>query len=63
MILFTKNDFIYKMWCVMGVGENREKNSPFGFPPIPLLRYGGRLFFSVKEHWKQAGPTLNGRGI
>ena len=57
------NDFIYKMLYVGDGRKNLEmKNSPFGCSPIPLLRYGGRLFSGVRERWKQAGPTLSGRG-
>ncbi len=51
MILLTKHDFIYKMLCVGGGRKKPEKikNSPFGCPPIPLLRYGGQPFSGVRE--------------
>ena len=48
---------------MLGMGEKtlKRKNSPFGCPPIPLLRYAGWLLSGVRERWKQAGPTLSGR--
>ena len=30
--------------------KNQGKSFPFGWPPIPLLRYRDRLFFMVSEN-------------
>ena len=45
------------------MGEKALKRSPFGYPPIPHLRYGNWLFSDVWERRKQAGPTLRGSGV
>ena len=42
--------------------KNKEKITRLVAHPSPLLRYGGRLFSGVREHRKQARPTLSGRG-
>ena len=71
MILFT----VYDIFTVdmMGVGEktpkqhiytkNKEKNPPFGFPPIPPSIKLEADCFSGRKYRKQAGPTLGGAGI
>ena len=41
--------------------ETKEKIPRLVAPP--RLRSGGRLFSDVRKHWKQAGPTLSGRGF
>ena len=49
------------MWCVMGMREKSQKIPRLVALPSPFLQYGGQPLFSVQEHRKQAGPTLNGR--
>ena len=67
--------FIYNEVCITGMGENprnsmkwkknenQGKNFPLVALPYPRLRNGGRLFSGVRKHRKQAGPSLDGRGI
>ena len=62
-----KNDFLYKNVYEMAMGENHWKRMQKRNPrlvalPSPFLRYGGRLFSSVREHRKQNGSTLGGKG-
>ena len=48
---------------MLGMGEkkNETKNSLFGYPPTPLLRYGVQLFSGVRERRKQVGGWYNGK--
>ena len=68
------NDFIYKYdlftMNVMGMGEkprsiykNKEKNPPFGCPPIPPSLKLEADCFPGRKNGKQAGPTLGRTGI
>ena len=41
--------------------ETKEKISRLVALPYPRLRNGGLLFFSVRKHRKQAGPTFSGK--
>ena len=70
MILFT----IYGLFTMdmMGMGKkpekyiytkNKEKNSPFGCPPIPPSIKLEADCFPDRNNQKQAGPTPGGTGI
>ena len=45
------------------IHENKEKNSPFGYPPIPQSIKLVADCFPGRKNRKQAGPTLGGAGI